>query len=61
MRKLRMSADIFATSSHNLTNMLKNKCKKWLGAENNALTDLWLYILELLNIFGDNTILMVIW
>ena len=40
--------------------MLKNKCKKQLGAENNALTDLLYYILEVLSLFGYNTSLLAI-
>ena len=41
--------------------MLKNKCKKWLGAENNALTDLLYYILEVLSLFEYNTSLLAIY
>ena len=36
--------------------MLENKCKKCLGAENNALKEMLYYILEVLSLFGYNTV-----
>ena len=32
--------------------MLEHRCKKWLGAENIALTDLLSYTLEVLSLLG---------
>ena len=41
--------------------MLEHKYKKWLGAENIALTDLLCYTLEVLSLLGYNTSFLTIY